>query len=901
MSDGIITTDKSVTVGVLGPMKEAWTQTFLHGIEQALGPCLVIVWHREWMYPHHGLWNTLLSSLQTAAEDTQILVIIFGDTPDDLDGLDEYDALKILLRALAQDSEKTDAWRPGWASISSPAQFRSACVKWRGPNASAMKRLCTVVGALETYRKAPPEESLPAPTLCEFFQFLSSPDSFRTKSLHDSPKDAPQGLRMLKWLASVATMPRSAPLMILLVENRPGTLKDVKVIGKISAAADSKGSCPDLGATNDSIAEALGCLRMDAAPLSFLSGVRVYLVSAPEGFEQLRSEAGRGELERELAQLDEDDGAPADERFRWDRLDLVLQDIVLDDRGMGGDGLALTPFYFDACPQALVFVLTSLDVESLVGSGDVNWRFVDCIISKTALATLWYEYQRCFCERFGRMFWFDWVSELCVSDRKLLRGLFGSLRRWQIEPDILWHGQNLPEMIDHADRHIRALWQLANKVIGTLLENGGGSANVLSLRRRVAFAVAIWMHDVGHRGDEYIADSMDIRASHAGISERLLLRNPGAYTLGWLMDLDYVPAEGCRPSSRTYVEDEADRESRLECRNAVTCTNGSAVCLLREIGLLCRHHQSNAPLDDESIWRMAVRGKAPSLYSLVPDDTIPPEHQSRPTSERFLGNMSDQTSPLPSPAGTRIRTLSQFQPSGDGTLSCLAGLLRMLDALQLHRSRVGTSASIESFREFLDNRCKWCKAERRRLVDAMRAAVPGTKAYSRAMSDLDKLGDYELVLTTQHLHYWRQSVVYEQEVQWRWMADGCGAIELGFVLSESALSNLKNISSVLPDRTGPGKRLRLDGVLKTVLSSDRSKLKGGVPQHPLSEEIAMWTLEVQEEVVRSEHRSQYSGDAKDRSRGYLGVLANDNIMFRIAVLGTDHGKFEEGEFLVYPE
>jgi hypothetical protein len=466
--------------------------------------------------------------------------------------------------------------------------------------------------------------------------------------------------------------------------------------------------------------------------------------------------------------------------------------------------------------------------------------------------------------------------------------LFGSLRKWQIEPDILWHGQNLPEMIDHAHRHITALWRFTNDFMGTLMENGGADRKVLSLRNRVAFATAVWMHDVGHRGDEYVSDSMDIRANHAGISERLLLRNPQAYTLDWLLDNEYVPKEECRR------QDKVGRSARQECRNALKCKNGGAICLLREIGLLCRHHQSNAPLDEGSIWRMAVRGKVPSLYSLIPDQ---PASDGRPKigAEDFLRDMADQTRPLPCPSGTRVRSLNQFQSADNRSLFCLAGLLRMLDALQVHGSRVGTSASIASFREFLDNRFAWCVTERRRLEDAMRTATPGTKAFLRALSDLDKLGEYEILLTTQHLHYWRQSVVYDQTVEWRWSQNGQATIEIGYLLAERSLANLKSIEGDLPSRTGCGKGLRLGYVLQNA----KVTLPEGIIRHACGEEIAKWIQDVQEEVVLSEHASQYGKDSVDRRLpGYLSVLADDFIICRVVVRGTDRGRFEKGDIYV---
>ncbi len=605
---------------------------------------------------------------------------------------------------------------------------------------------------------------------------------------------------------------------------------------------------------------------------------RVYLVS--KGFDRLKSPDGREELKKAFTSR---------EPFGWDEVDLVLQDIVLDDDSKTADGLELVPHYFEACPQALVFVLTSLDIESLVGSGDVNWKYVDCIISKRSLATLWYEYRRCFCERFGRMFWPDWrsIDDKHRQDRRLLRQLFGSLRKWQIEPDILWHGQNLPEMIDHANRHITALWRLTNDFIGTLMENGAANMEVISLRRWIALAIAVWMHDVGHRGDEYLAGPMDVRASHAGISERLLLRNPDAYTLGWLLSDSSIPHKPCRSN-----ENKTDgRTVRLECRNATQCRaeTEESLCLLREVGLLCRHHQSNAPLDKYSIAGMAKRGKAPSVYSLIPDMA-----SDRVETEQFLEAMTNDRLPTPWPSGTRVRTLDEFTLHTPASFKCIAGLLRMLDALQLHRSRVGSAASIKSFNDFLDTRFRWCATERERLEHTLRAATPGTHAFTRAIGDLDALGEYELLLTTQKVHYWRQAAVHDVQVVWRWLAKGEALVDIAYTLNVQALKELELLKSTPPRVAGTGEPIYLKDVLNHSPIENHSEMQSNVS----AAEISIWINNVAKEVVRPEHNSQYGDGRPVTVDGYLGVLA-DNVTLRVVVAGTDRTPFDrEGPYVI---
>lgn len=873
-------------VGLIGPMEIAWKQIFKDGLK-ALSPCLVIVWHEEWLRSEHGLWAKLLEKLRSLEANARILVVIFGETPDLLGEEKIGNPVKFLLRALVADraaNAKERGGCVGWASISEVARFSSAAVEWSPKGRrddSALMRLCEVCAAVSNQKKK--LEDYPSVTLEDFFLFLAEPAKFRAARLHgaETAEKGKMGLRLLKWLAAHALTPRKTPLKILLVENKPGKIGTTPT--RDDLRKQDNGEDRDLGKIDASIWGRLGNLALKTSPLGYLTEATIYLVTGDveSDFNSLRSVQGRKDLKAKVWKSSASSGRGKAKKgvdIPWADIDLVLQDIVLDVEDPRLTGLELVSHYFEACPQALVFVLTSLDVESLVGSGDVNWRYVDCLVSKEAMETLWYEYRRCFQERYGRMFWPDW-SCAEPDDRKLLRGLFSSLRRWQIEPDILWHGQTLPEMIDHAHRHITALWKLTNDFIGTLLENGGADTEVLSLRHRVALAVAVWMHDVGHRGDEYIAGSMEIRASHAGISERLLLRNPAAYQLGWLLAESLIPHQSCR--AKKSDGGDGGRAERLDCRNETSCRSkqggkGQPLCLLREAGLLCRHHQSNAPLDGKSLAHMAGRGKEPTVYSLIPDSD-----DMALTSEVFLQAMTNDALPMPSPRGTKLRTLEDFVTSQPNEFRSVAGILRILDALQLHRSRVGTSAFSASFYEFLETKFVWCQSERKRLEADRRAATPGRNAFQRISAKLSDLDEYEILLTTQQVHFWRQASVHEVEVVWTWAAGGKATAAILFTLSERALAQLDEIKASLPKSTGRSVEHILSDLLAPFGTAGPSE---------------KWIENLKDEVVGSEHKSQYPGGITNRKAGYLGVLRSE-VGFRVGVSGTDQKSFEKPKFI----
>ena len=179
---------KAVVVGLIkGPMEAAWQQAFQNELD-ALAPLLVIVWHSEWMRPSRGLWGQLLTHAKTIHSGTRILVIIFGDTPDQLGEEKQGRPLGALLRAIAQDSSRPGGspHSVGWASISDVPNFESAAATWHPGDKgdSAFLRLCEVCAALSEGQGRPL-----VPTLEELFQFLDRPVSFRAPRPCIPPRD----------------------------------------------------------------------------------------------------------------------------------------------------------------------------------------------------------------------------------------------------------------------------------------------------------------------------------------------------------------------------------------------------------------------------------------------------------------------------------------------------------------------------------------------------------------------------------------------------------------------------------------------------------------------------------------------------------------------------------------
>ena len=808
----------------------------------------------------------------------------------------------------------------------------SPFLPWQGTNLddSMLIRFCHSMAALprETKALCPGEEGRSVSAKAKWirhddlFRFFHNSTGFRAEELHGSgPSDSrgDQGLTSderfwarkvsaLEHILSRVFLSPGLPLNILVVENNFKDLQgwNDKSIERHKALWKSSDS------STESIASCFGYLTQQS---------RFYLVSKPKDFAKIRSATERGRIEAEIYKPNRNGKLEKDgqDKVPWEDIDLVLQDVMLDKSGNAPTGLHYMPYYLEACPQALVFVLTGMDVESLAMSGDINWKYVDAVISKRKLGTLWWNYHQAFCRVFGRMFWPDFLiakerndGNSVLGDRQCLRNLFGSLRRWQLEPAILGHGQGLPEMIDHAHRHITALWRLVDDFVGALLENTGANQGSLSVENRILLVLGVWLHDIGHRGNEFTDDPADVRNTHGGISEYLLLRNPDAYGLQWLAN------DHCDGSCKDLSEDRLPKDNpRLQHRNDQrSCwENGSEsnLCAIRQVGILCRHHQSNAPLTTQSLTAMCKKGKFPTPYTRYKDDGN--VHSSQDELEEWL----NRTDPLSGWPGSNVRLLQDFVVNDKQAFMTLAGLLRMLDGLQVHRVRVGSAASIKSFDEFLRVRNDWCAKELERVDNLLKNMSPGSKEYQAEIGKRFALERYQRLLNVQYVHWWRQLAVHEVKVLWRWQeslpedpdtASSNGVVEIQFELDDGGLKKLDEVKpdiEIVQSGMKIKKRFDLKSILEAKFSKlcdepqsalDRKRFVERLKNEPLSENLKLWAAHVAEEMIWSEHNSQHGTiSGKVDCPAYLNALPN-GVGFRIIVTGSTAEPLEDNPLVL---
>lgn len=529
--------------------------------------------------------------------------------------------------------------------------------------------------------------------------------------------------------------------------------------------------------------------------------------------------------------------------FEFKEIDLILQDIFL---GTNLSGAEIANLYFDVAPQAMVFLLTSMDIETLAASG--YDRKVDRLISKDRIKGLVKYYYDRFHELYGPILWPVFATaknrnvKAELTDKTSLQRLLGNIRSWTMEPKILFHGFSLPEMVDHEYRHTCGLWKMANNILGPFLER---MHKVMSYEDRILLSLAIWLHDIGHRGDEHHFNPMEIRENHGAISESFILEYYDALGIGWLKDL----CNNCG----------------LYCRNKPEGCFGDEICSLRKLGLMCRYHQSTTPLTGKKLKELIPKLKFPSPYCIIGMDDF--ENETKALYDQQIKQWLDRTKDF-GWFGTDIRTLDEFVCKEDQQLLKLTGMLRWLDAMHTHRDKVGSALEIKSFLSYLEMRKNFCDKRINEIDVLLDKTTVGSEAYLNFLTERISLDKYSELLQVQGIHLWRSSFVRDIKGEWFWDNKSCKwAYRIVFDLYESD-------------------PMDTDEKIKGDIELDFIKKK--LPGKSFSEK---WSHHVWEEVIESE----IEGQSEDGKAFFMNYFSSIDICYCYKQTGSKLFELGAGE------
>ena len=336
----------------------------------------------------------------------------------------------------------------------------------------------------------------------------------------------------------------------------------------------------------------------------------------------------------------------------------------------GVDLLKLFTAYYPKIPS---FILSMSDDFEIVS--DTIKEGADFFIHKSKLFSLPYSYY-CYIQKLGKIFPF-------ISKNKYKENLVGNIRYWKFKRDLLWFGDKCYHMINHSYQHTLNDWNKLNEILVPLLweKNNLFDFQKKSEREEISaseeeksrslekkkkeneewlysLCMAVWLHDIGHKGNERYGEAYLIRDNHGYISAEYILKNPELFGIKedgendkYYENIKFKPGD---PGSAVEILYKRIKEKK-QLSNA------------EKIALICAYHKSNMPLTDEDYYKLKS-----DPNKIIPIDIFK-------NGERNADNII-----------TLEKILNKvYNDDSVEKLLGLFALFRLIDGLDNHISRVG--------------------------------------------------------------------------------------------------------------------------------------------------------------------------------------------------------------------
>jgi CheY-like chemotaxis protein len=258
-------------------------------------------------------------------------------------------------------------------------------------------------------------------------------------------------------------------------------------------------------------------------------------------------------------------------------------DFILVDIYLGEDepnGIELIKLLTAKYPNIPSFALSVSDDFSIMK--DAIKEGADYYILKNQIFSLLYVYYT-YLKEIGEILEF-------LKDEKYKKNLLGNIRYWTFKKDLLWFGDKCYHMIDHSFKHTLDDWKNMNKVLVPLLrENPKDESKkpLLDLDDDLlySFCMAVWLHDIGHKGTDVHGEPHLIRDNHGYIAGELILRYPELFRIKEKEKDDYYDNNSIDFSKVSILEMMFNRDDRND------------LSITEMIALFTIYHKSNAPVD----------------------------------------------------------------------------------------------------------------------------------------------------------------------------------------------------------------------------------------------------------------------------------------------------------------
>jgi hypothetical protein len=251
------------------------------------------------------------------------------------------------------------------------------------------------------------------------------------------------------------------------------------------------------------------------------------------------------------------------------------------------------------------------------------------------------------------------------------------VRRWSREPAYLWFGDKCYHMIDHSLPHVLDDWRLFNQLAAVIQSNRWIDAD-LEDEEIYLMLLAVWLHDIGHKGNERYGEAHQIRDSHGILSAEFILKHPKLLEIQeskWFQEPQSGPRYDTFYEGKTFPTKE--KQWHL-VRVMVERHRGRSAGLstLEKAALLAMFHKSNAPVSRAGALGMEMDGKH-----------IPVEYAEDGLSSRGTVISLEEILEAANPGDAQ----------GNRRFLQLVFLFRLVDGLDVNKVRVG-SAAIRDFK-----------------------------------------------------------------------------------------------------------------------------------------------------------------------------------------------------------
>lgn len=289
-----------------------------------------------------------------------------------------------------------------------------------------------------------------------------------------------------------------------------------------------------------------------------------------KGFEDLYLKLSKAKEEEDLIiEVEGQSGSKIKKNVK--DFDFILVDIFLGEKVPNGiEFIKLLTTKFPSIPS---FALSVSDDFSTMR--EAIKEGADYYILKNQIFSLLYVYYS-YIGELGRIL--DYLTE-----GEYKKNLLGNIRYWIFKKNLLWFGDKCYHMIDHSYKHTFDDWKYMNQVLISLIKEKrkekilGDGDDLL-----YAFCMAVWLHDIGHKGTDVHGEPHLIRDNHGYISGELILRYPEFFRI--------------KDPDKYYNHNKIDF-SRVSAAELIYNRDKEDSSITEMIALISMYHKSNTPID----------------------------------------------------------------------------------------------------------------------------------------------------------------------------------------------------------------------------------------------------------------------------------------------------------------